>query len=147
MKDSFQNRLNEALYKRKMRPVELSTISGIGKGRISQYMKGIYKPKADSLLALAKALDVSYRWLNGDDVPFSFFDQEEAEKPMMYHEFDQTYNTQSLANESLAFDNVKKAFGDSAVQALNIFTKLDTLDQGRAIGSMEEMLKNEKYNT
>lgn len=65
---SFQDRLNEALSKRNMKPSELSKLSGVNEGAISQYRKGKYKATQYNLEKMAKVLQVSIPWLMGADV-------------------------------------------------------------------------------
>ena len=50
---------------RKMKPIDLSTRSGIAPGTISNYMLGKYKAKGENLRKLASALDVDPGWLEG----------------------------------------------------------------------------------
>lgn len=64
----FKDRLNEALDMRNMTAAELSRLSGVNEGAISQYRKGIYKANQQSLEKIAKALNVSIPWLMGADV-------------------------------------------------------------------------------
>lgn len=74
---NFQNRLNEALKFRKMKPSELSRLSGVNEGAISQYRKGLYKANQNNLEKLANALNVPIPWLMGANVasPFASFDE------------------------------------------------------------------------
>ena len=65
----FKNRLNDAIATRKISAAELSRISGVNEGAISQYRKGAYKATQENLERLAKALNVSIPWLMGADVP------------------------------------------------------------------------------
>lgn len=69
--DTFSNRLNEAIRKKNIKPVELSELTGIDKSKISSYMSGRYKAKQDGIYLLAKALNVSEAWLMGLDVPMN----------------------------------------------------------------------------
>lgn len=69
--DTFSNRLNEAIRKRNIKPIELSEITGLDKSKISSYMSGRYKAKQDGIYILAKALNVSEAWLMGLDVPMN----------------------------------------------------------------------------
>lgn len=71
----FQDRLNEALALRGMTAADLSRVTGISEGSISQYRKGAYKATQPNLEALASGLRVSIPWLMGADVPM------EREKP------------------------------------------------------------------
>ena len=64
----FKDRLHEALDMRNMTAAELSRLSGVNEGAISQYRKGSYKANQQSLEKIAKALNVSIPWLMGADV-------------------------------------------------------------------------------
>lgn len=49
--------------------------------------------------------------------------------------------------EQIELDStIEKKYGKSAFEALNMFVQLDTMDQGRIIGSMETLLEDEKYS-
>lgn len=65
----FKDRLNEALSMRNMTAAELSRLSGIDEGTLSNYKKGKYEPKQRKLESIAIALNVSIAWLMGADVP------------------------------------------------------------------------------
>lgn len=67
--DTFKDRLNEALSVREMSAAELSRLSGIDEGTLSNYKKGKYEPKQRKLDAIALALNVSVAWLMGADIP------------------------------------------------------------------------------
>jgi transcriptional regulator with XRE-family HTH domain len=69
MSETFQDRLNQALEIRDMKPVELSQRTGLSKARISQYTNGVYEAKQKALYLIARALNVSEAWLMGYDVP------------------------------------------------------------------------------
>ena len=66
---TFRERLEEAIALRNISPAELSKISGVNEGAISQYRKGAYKASQRSLEKLSIALNVSIPWLMGADVP------------------------------------------------------------------------------
>lgn len=66
---AFKDRLNEALSMRNMTAAELSRLSGIDEGTLSNYKKGKYEPKQRKLESIAIALNVSIAWLMGADVP------------------------------------------------------------------------------
>lgn len=74
---TFKDRLNEALTFRNMKPSELSRLSGVNEGAISQYRKGLYKASQYNLEKLANALNVPIPWLMGANVasPFEKFDE------------------------------------------------------------------------
>ena len=65
----FKDRLAEAMNIRDISAAELSRISGVNEGAISQYRAGKYKASQRSLDKLARALNVSIPWLMGADVP------------------------------------------------------------------------------
>lgn len=65
----FKDRLNEAMWIRHISAAELSRISEVNEGAISQYRAGKYKASQRSLDKLAHALNVSIPWLMGADVP------------------------------------------------------------------------------
>lgn len=62
---TFSDRLNEALVLRDLSPAELSRITGIGEGAISQYRKGAYKAGQRNLEKISSALQISVQWLMG----------------------------------------------------------------------------------
>lgn len=62
---NFAERVAKALYLRKMKQVELCSITGIPKSAMSQYINGKFEPKQDRLEAIASALNVSEAWLMG----------------------------------------------------------------------------------
>nr|DAF67509.1 MAG TPA: Repressor protein CI [Caudoviricetes sp.] len=64
---SFSTRLQQAMDDKQIRPAELSRMTGIGEGAISQYRKGAYKAGQRNLEKLATALGVSIQWLMGMD--------------------------------------------------------------------------------
>lgn len=105
---------------------EVGKAVGVGKSTVKKWESGyIANMKRDKIAALSEILKIS---------PTEFINAETTEPDIK-------------ANPNTAFHEfLKKNYGDFAVQVLELFAKLDTLDQGRAIGSMEEMLKNEKYS-
>lgn len=69
---SFSSRLQQAMDERDVRPADLSRMTGIGEGAISQYRKGAYKAGQRNLEKIAVALGVSIQWLMGIDSPDGF---------------------------------------------------------------------------
>ena len=67
----FKERLDEAMRIRDISAAELSRISKVNEGSISQYRAGKYKASQRSLDKLARALNVSIPWLMGADVPMT----------------------------------------------------------------------------
>lgn len=69
--ETFLKRLESAMRMSNMRQVDLSKLSGIPKGQLSQYMTGKYVPKKSTLKRIADTLGVSELWLMGYDVPMT----------------------------------------------------------------------------
>ena len=69
MKEQLFKRLQEALYIRDMRQIDLAEKTGISKSKINMYVKGYHAPKHEAVYLLAKALGVQEAWLMGYDVP------------------------------------------------------------------------------
>ena len=71
----FKTRLASAMADKNMRAAELSRRTGISKPRLSQYLSGVYIPKADAICAIAVALGVAEGYLLGtSDSPNIAFD-------------------------------------------------------------------------
>ena len=66
---TIASRIKEAMTIRKMKQVDLVSLTGIGKSSISTYLSGEYEPKQRNIYKIAKALNVSEAWLMGYDVP------------------------------------------------------------------------------
>ena len=98
---------------------------------LSQYISGKVQPGQDKLSILGLALNVNEVWLMGYNVPPGKDELHKIE--------------QQLKHEAAACELFEKCYGKEAFQAVTLFLQLDTLDQGRAIGRMEEMLKADKY--
>lgn len=69
MKQTFRQRLVDAMRSKGLTQTELSVATGISKARINQYVNGVYEAKQDGVYLIAKALNVSEAWLMGFDVP------------------------------------------------------------------------------
>ena len=68
---TFQKRLKQAMAVQKMKAVDLSEKSGVGKADISNYLNGKYKAKQDKVHLLARALGVTDAWLTGTEDEFA----------------------------------------------------------------------------
>lgn len=64
----FKDRLDEAMARKDMKPVELSKLTGISEQTISQYRSGYSKPKKERLALIANILGVNPTWLMGLNV-------------------------------------------------------------------------------
>lgn len=78
VKESFQQRFEQALASSDLKPSELAEKTGISQATISQYRSGYSKPKQPRLLKLATALGVSPVWLMGLDVSMHDTNQESS---------------------------------------------------------------------
>lgn len=67
--EDFRIRLEKALTKNNMKPIELAEKTGISQSTISQYRSGYSKPKDKRLVKIAEVLHVNPAWLMGLDVP------------------------------------------------------------------------------
>ena len=61
----FKSRLALVMAEKNMRAAELSRRTGISKPRLSQYLSGVYIPKADAICAMAQALGINEGYLLG----------------------------------------------------------------------------------
>ncbi len=61
----FKSRLTQVMAEKNMRAAELSRRTGISKPRLSQYLSGVYIPKADAICAMAQALGINEGYLLG----------------------------------------------------------------------------------
>lgn len=68
-KAKFKDRLGEALAKRDIKAIDLSTALNIPKSTICYYLSGRNEAKSDRVYLIAKYLDVNEAWLMGYDVP------------------------------------------------------------------------------
>ena len=66
---TFAERFNEALKTKNISCAEISRITKIDEGTLSNYRKGKYAPKQDKLEKIAHALGVSIPWLMGVEMP------------------------------------------------------------------------------
>jgi len=66
---TFAQRLQIAMDINGVSAAELSRMTGISKGSISQYLRGEYLAKQDKIYAISQALNVSPNWLMAFDEP------------------------------------------------------------------------------
>ena len=80
---STSERLKEAMRIRQLKQADLSRLTGLAKGGISNYITGRYEPKSDVISKLAKALNCSEMWLWGYDVPMERQKNSPPEEPVL----------------------------------------------------------------
>ena len=61
----FKSRLAQVMAEKNMRAAELSRRTGISKPRLSQYLSGVYIPKADAICLISQALGINEGFLLG----------------------------------------------------------------------------------
>jgi len=127
MSETFQDRLNQALEIRDMKPVELSQRTGLFKARISQYTNGVYEAKQKALYLIARALNVSEAWLMGHDVPM------------------ERLICEKNAAEVELLECIQVTFGEKAVQLLEQFVELNETGKDKAIDTLIDLCMIDKY--
>ena len=80
---STSERLKEAMRIRQLKQADLSRLTGLAKGGISNYVTGRYEPKSDVINKLAKALNCSEMWLWGYDVPMDRVNNSSPEETVL----------------------------------------------------------------
>ena len=80
---STPERMRIALKQANMKQIELSRLTGIDKGSISNYLYGKYEPKSDAINKMAIALNVDEMWLWGYDVPMERQEKKSPEEPTL----------------------------------------------------------------
>lgn len=104
----------------------------LNKNDLSQYVSGKVVPKQDKLSILALALEVNEVWLMGYNLPPGRDELQQLES--------------KLSQGTQALEIIQNQYGKEAVEALRLFVQLDTIDRGRIIGNMENMLDDPKYS-
>ena len=123
------NRIKQLRLERELSQDELARRSGYGsRSTINKIELGINDVRRSKIKAIAEALGV------------------DVGEILSWDKFDSTYDTKALQKEVSLFEQIEQGYGKPAREAVSLFVQLDTLDQGRAIGSMEKMLEDEKYS-
>ena len=142
---SFQDRLNQALNLRNLKPVDLADRTGLSKPRISQYTNGKYKPKSDALFKLATALEVSPEWLKGGNVPMDAAPGS-YEKPVTSNVLKAWEQIEKkVQQEAVLFDMIKKKYGSSVIKLLVAYLELNAAGKKRALESVQDLGALERY--
>ena len=127
MSETFQDRLNQALEIRDMKPIELLKRTGLSKARISQYTNGVYEAKQKALYLIARALNVSEAWLMGYDVPM---------ERLMY---------EKNAAEVELLELIQVTYGKEVVELLEHFIELNETGKEKAIDTLIDLCMIDKY--
>ena len=73
MNDVFVERLSKIMKARGINQKELSSLTGISRSAISQYLSGKFIPKAKYVEIIAEVLDVDEEWLIGNTEEIASF--------------------------------------------------------------------------
>ena len=98
----FVDKLIRAMQMRGMTSKELAKRSGISQSRISQYKKGVYRPKQDAMIKLATALNVNPYWFDGTSEDMEIYKEYKNVQDLT------PFEKQLLNQFQLADENVKK---------------------------------------
>lgn len=115
----FRVRLEQALSMSGIKASDLAKMTGVSQATLSQYRSGYSAPRKHRLLALAQALGVSAAWLAG----------------LEDH------------SDGVEGDTLAARYGEDALEAVELFVRLDAVDRVKITTRMEVMLEGEKYAT
>lgn len=114
----FRVRFEQALSMSGIKPSVLAKMTGVSQATLSQYRSGYSAPRKHRLLALAQALGVSAAWLAG----------------LEDH------------SDGIECDALATHYGKDALEAIELFVRLDAVDRVKITTRMEVMLEDEKYS-
>lgn len=132
----FKDRLSQALLTANMKAVELSSLSGIPKSSISQYLSGYAIPKTDRTYMIAKVLKVNPVWLMGYDVPMYENKQEPPQE-------EPTLDEQSLIKKYRLLSNREQAAVDNLINNLSQTEKTPAKIDYSRFKTAEEIMKED----
>lgn len=115
----FRARFEQALSMSGIKASDLAKMTGVSQATLSQYRSGYSAPRKHRLLALAQALGVSAAWLSG----------------LEDH------------SDGIESDTLAARYGEDALEAVELFVRLDAVDRVKITTRMEVMLEDEKYAT
>ena len=139
IEEEFKYRLEKALSIRGMKAIDLVNKTGISESAISQYRKGLTKPKHDRLVKIADALSVNPSWLLGLDVPMEVEVSLDNHDLLIYQDDIQcVIETKPMTNKAEI-----QRIHESTQRYLEIIKCLNQLNES----SKEDLLKYAKYLT
>jgi len=106
---------------------QLAEILKVSESMVSQYERGLKKPKIETIQKIASALGVSPVDITGWDY------------------FDQTANVDLIADEVRALEAVQAAFGKKACDVLGDFSQLNETGQAKAAEYVSDLTDQPKY--
>lgn len=104
----FQQRLRQAMFFKGIRQKDIVERTGLSDGKISSYVSGRYKPNAESLTKIAKAIDVAPAWLMGEGPDMTYADIPLPE-PLHIAESGPEYGSKLSGDEELLIEAWRKA--------------------------------------
>ena len=99
----FADKLTIAMTARNVTAKELAQRTGISESRISQYKKGVYKPKTDAMTKLAVGLNINPHWFDGTSDDMETYHDYKNEGDLT------PFDMRLLNSFHQADDNLKKA--------------------------------------
>lgn len=110
---------------------DIGNFVGVGKSTVKKWESGyIANMRRDKIAALSKVLQMN---------PAEFINSNSEDN---FHYDSSNETTYPPLNILEIFE---QNFGKATLEMLKLFLRLDTLDQGRVIGNIEEILKSDKY--
>ena len=94
MDDIFVERLSKIMKERGINQKELSSLTGISRSAISQYLSGKFIPKAKYIEIIAEVLDVDEEWLVGNTEEMASFNNN-SHRTIHFIPFNTLKNTSS----------------------------------------------------
>ena len=116
------DRLKFAMKIRGVKQVDLSKMTGIHKGSLSNYTSGRYEPKSEAINKLAKALNCSEMWLWGYDVPMERF-EEQKKSDAQIDIADRLYNDASFYEAVSLLDKLDPEQFKKITELMQLFCK------------------------
>ncbi len=135
------DRIKYLREKSNMTQEELGAIIGVQKSAIRKYEKGeVENIKRSSIKKMADTFGVSPSYLMAwDDEPMPASEEQ-------LNSWDEKYNTNGkLADEVALLEQIKKYYGESAVQLLHLFNSLNENGKHKAIENLEDLNSIPKY--
>lgn len=139
----FYEILESIMAKKNLSVPEVARLCGLRDSTVRSIISRKNKTIAlEVAFKLAKGLNVSIEELNGEKfIPYKTdesLEDDDSKQPN-----NEKYSV--LSRKGLMYQ-IKKEYGTSAFQALELYTQLDSDDQGEIRGEMKHMLKAEKYS-
>ncbi len=127
----FSKNLKKYMELNQKEQIDLINDLGFNKSAVSTWCNGTRLPRMDKVNALAE-----YFGIKRSDL---------IEDKNDYHEHSKQLSVHSTKKDLTCI--IKEEFGERAEKVLNLFLKLDEIDQARIIERIETYLESEKYSS